>query len=94
MARAASARRAPTGPFLRGWMSNSSPTSVMTAMPVLGNVRAVCSWASRNSAQSLSTGCLTIFVNGASCTMRNVKSPSPQCARQSLIMVGSSVRYS
>src|SRR5947207_4493060 len=75
-------------------MSVSSPTSVMTAIAVLGTFCVVRSWASRNSAQLLSPGSFTIFVNGASCTNRNGNSPCFQWVRQSLIMAANSVRYS
>src|SRR5262249_5437046 len=73
-ARAARASRAPTGSFFRGWMSFSSPTSVITAMAVLGTWSMVRSWASRTSAQLLSFGSCSIFMNGASWTNRNGKS--------------------
>jgi hypothetical protein len=74
-------------------MSFSSPTSVITAIAVLGTCRAVSRCASRSSAQALSTGWLTFAMNGASWTKRNGKFPCPHASRQSRIIAGNSVWY-
>src|SRR5262249_19880645 len=61
------------------------------AIAVFGTFCVVISWASRSSAQT--TPLESPDENGASCTNRNGKSPSPQFLRQSWIMAGNSVRY-
>ena len=95
MARAASARRAPTGSFRCGWMSFSSPTSVMTAMPVFGTVCVVSRWASRSSAHvALCRLRLDLHERRELHEEEREVALRPSPARQLRIIAGKSVWYS
>ena len=64
---------------------------LVTAIAVFFTFRLVRRCASHSSAQALSVGCLTIAVNGASCTNRNGMSAFFQSSRQFSIIAGNSV---
>ena len=64
---------------------------MITASPVLGSLLMVMVCASRSSAQALSWGEASIFMNGANCTNRKGNSPARQSSRQLRIIAGNSV---
>ena len=92
---AANAKRCPTSYLSIGCRSKGSPTSIVTAIAVLGKARAFnCPSRTQRQPCPSSEGFWSTGPKFGHCTHIKGKSPIPHFCRQSFIMQGNSVAYS